>query len=101
MATRLVRLIAFIAVLLMPIGMAQAPAMEVVPAAAGHCGEHEEPVDAPASNSSHCAACSALPTLDSPAPADLAPPNAPPRLIDVAPFHGIDPDTVTPPPKRS
>jgi hypothetical protein len=98
---RLVRLIAFIAVLLMPFGMASAPAMEVAPAPAGHCGEHEEPADAPEGTSSHCAACSALPTVDAPAPQDVGEPKPMLKLMGATPFHGIEPDTITPPPKTA
>ena len=99
MATRLIRLIAFIAVLLMPFGMTAAPAMEAAPAASSHCGQQEDPADAPASMEDHCAACSALPTIDAPAADEAVRPGLPLRLIRMAPFRGIVPDTITPPPK--
>lgn len=103
MAARLVRLIAFIAVLLMPFGMAAAPAMNAPAAAAsdGHCGEHTAPPEEPAAMPDHCAACSALPGIDSPAPVTARAPAIARRLVAVTPFDGIEPDTITPPPKLS
>ena len=103
MAARLIRLIAFVAVLLMPFGMAAAPAMSMPAAAAsdGHCGEHQAPAEEPAAMPDHCASCSALPGMDSPAPASAPLPAAPRHITAATPFDGIEPETITPPPKAS
>ncbi len=102
MASALFRLLAFVAVLLMPLGMATRPAAAAQPAsAAGHCDEHQEPVDAPAAPKPHCTGCAALPADEAPeAIADLRP--KAPMLLALADFRaGVEPDTITPPPKLS
>ena len=100
MAGRLLRLLALLAMLMMPAGMASATAVPMAAAsAAGHCDEHPQPADAPADLAGHCAGCSALPTFDLPAPSAGVPPTAVLAAVAITPFVGIEPDTITPPPK--
>src|SRR5262245_55873240 len=101
MASAVLRLLALIALVLMPLSMASAPA-SAQPAArapAGHCDDHQQPSKAPSGPLMHCTACAALPAIDTPAPiAELDPET--PMLIALASFlAGIEPDTATPPPK--
>lgn len=97
---RLWTLIALVALVLMPIGMAAAPAM-AQPAAAGHCDDHQQPADAPNSAQVHCTGCASLPVLPAPGTVDSLAPQAPalPALVEA--FSGVDPRTDPPPPKRS
>jgi hypothetical protein len=101
MATAFFRLLALLALVLMPLSMASAPASAQPTAAApaGHCDDHQQPAKAPAGPQVHCTACAALPAIDTPAPvSELAPEM--PMLIALAGFlAGIEPDTATPPPK--
>ena len=100
---RLAHLLLFLAVLMMPFGMAAAPAMaaqhEVT--SQDHCDGYEEPADAPAHASDHCATCSALPAVDLPAPVAAALPRSAVAPLVLAPFAGIVPEIATPPPKLS
>ena len=101
-AMALFRLLAFFAVLLMPLGMANVQAVAAQPAtAAGHCDEHQQPADAPATPTVHCTGCAALPADESPeAMAGLRP--EAPMLLALTDFRaGVEPDTITPPPKLS
>ena len=101
MASAVLRLVALVALMLMPLSMASAPAaaQPVAGAPAGHCDDHQKPADAPSAPQVHCTACTALPAIDVPAPiAELAP--TMPMLIALAGFlAGIEPDIATPPPK--
>ena len=100
MASALIRLAALVAVLLMPIGMASAPAMaQPAPAAGGHCDGHQDPAEAPSKPQAHCMACSALPAMDAPAPAEAMVPKMPRLLARVAATASIVPEIATPPPK--
>lgn len=96
---RLWTLIALVALVLMPIGMAAAPAM-AEPAQADHCDDHQQPAEVPASTALHCSGC-ALAPLD--ADAEVAPlsPEAQPQPPLAEAFSGIEPATDPPPPKRS
>ena len=99
MAAFLLRLAALVAVALMPVGMATAPAA-AQPAPSGHCSGHEEPEEAPATQmDAGCLGCVALPAAPEPGPAERLVP-AVPRLLTLAEgFGGIEPEIATPPPK--
>ena len=101
MVAALLRLAILVAVALMPLSMA-APASAVrAPAAtAGHCEESQKPDDAPAQPQAHCAACAALPAVQTP---ETVVELRPTMLLMVraerwTTEHG--PETDTPPPKR-
>jgi len=100
----ILRLLALVAVLLMPAGMAAAPAAAFAPpaaASAGHCDEHGQQSQAPFKAPVHCAGCTALPALELPIPEEPAAPQARLHLPLVQPFTGIEPETATPPPRIS
>jgi len=102
MASAVLRMLALIALILMPLSMASAPAsaQPVAAAPAGHCDDHQKPSEIPAGPQMHCTACAALPAMEAPAPIPELSPQAP-MLIALASFlTGIEPDTATPPPKH-
>ena len=101
MASPLFRLMALLALLLMPAGMAGAPALaQPVSTTSEHCGEHQQPADTSSEGQKHCAACAALPAADVPEPSTLAP--VTPRVIaGMSATSGNQPEIETPPPKRS
>ena len=100
-----IRLLALIALVIMPLGMAATPALaqpghhsmaanHAMPA--GHCGEEQ----APAPSKMDCtAACTALPASWTPMPEPALKPKAPRALSIAAPFSGIEPEIATPPPR--
>ncbi|HEY0628002.1 MAG TPA: hypothetical protein VGD23_01610 [Sphingomicrobium sp.] len=107
MATAILRLLALIALTLMPIGMAGVPAMaspapaEHAMAGMAHCDEipAEEPA-APQSKIDCMAMCTALPANFGSAPASRMKPVTPRSIAVSAPFSGIEPEIATPPPKQ-
>lgn len=102
MASALFRLMALFALLLMPGGMAGAPAIaQPAPAASGHCEDGHSPADAPAQPQAHCAACAALPAFDLPEAASTILPKAPRLIARSQPIAGFEPEIATPPPKLS
>ena len=103
MAAALFRLMALLALMLMPHGLASAPAMAEPgnhATSAGHCEDQAEHDKAPAKSHVDCAmACNALPasepSVEEPLPMPIA-------LRAIAPeirFSSIVPETATPPPK--
>lgn len=103
MASALLRLVTLIALLVMPVGMATAPAM-AQPVAAGeeaHCGDHQQPADSPPAQQVHCTGCSALPAMEVPAAVSRPLPQAPVLISLVDPLSEIEPELATPPPKLS
>lgn len=101
MASAVLRLLALIALVLMPLSMASTPASAQpgVSAPAGHCDDHQQPAKAPAGPQMHCTACSALPAMDAPAAVAEMTPQLPIRIALARFLAGIVPDTATPPPK--
>ena len=102
MASALFRLLALVALMLMPAGMA-APALaqsSTSATPASHCDEHQVPDGAPAQPQAHCTGCTALPALDAPpAIAELLP--EPTRFLPRTQFvSGIILEIATPPPKQ-
>ena len=101
MASAVLRLLALVALIFMPLSMASAPA-SAQPAAAvqsGHCDEHQRPSDVPGGQQMHCTGCAALPAMDSwPEICELRP-QTPMELTLVELPAGIVPETATPPPK--
>ena len=102
MAALLLRLLAALALIAMPLGMANASpqatsSTETVEM--GHCADHSQPTQAPARQDGHCAACVVL-TGNGTAlnPAELKP-EAPMavRLTELS--VGLEPEVATPPPK--
>ena len=109
MISALFRVVAAMSLLLMPLGMTQAADISQTAAAeapthamveAGHCADDEEPGKAPASPHHHCAACSAVPSLDSPL-ASIQP--APKASLTAEPadlLSGLALEIATPPPRQ-
>ena len=107
MAATMIRLLALVALVLMPFGMAGTPAVaQPMPAnhamgQQGHCegqsGDGEAP--APSSQQMHCAMCAALPAAEPPAPAAGLRPATPRILATASPFNGIALEIATPPPR--
>ncbi|MFN3944089.1 MAG: hypothetical protein ACK4K7_04075 [Allosphingosinicella sp.] len=108
MRARFSLLLAVFALLLSSLGMAgamaAAPASAApMAAAAGHCDERRQPVDAPVERMSiDCAmACSALPSLPA-APAEVrAARAAAPQAASVAFHAGTRPESEPPPPRTA
>jgi hypothetical protein len=105
MAAYMSRLIALVALLLMPFGMTAAPALAQQPghsaAMAGHCGDQPDRGQSQLPTKEHCAVCGALPAADSPAPAPRLKPSMPRTAALAVSFAGIEPETATPPPKTA
>ena len=101
MASAVLRLLALVALVLMPLSMASAPAaaQPVGGVPAGHCDDHQQPPKAPGGQQIHCMACAALPAMDAPAPIAGLTPRMPAVIALESSLSGIDPDTDTPPPK--
>ena len=106
MASALFRLLALIALVLMPLGMGTAPALaapgqhSMMMAGSGHCDEQQDRNSAPAQEQMDCtAACTALPASSAPVLAPALKPTAP-RMTGVDTiFTGIEPEIAPPPPK--
>lgn len=102
MIAPLLRLLAALALIAMPLGMAHAgPPAQSSPAALeiGHCAEHPHPSHAPARQDGHCAACVVL-TGNGAAfnPAELKPET--PLAVRLTELSvGLEPEVATPPPK--
>jgi hypothetical protein len=103
MARSVLALLALAAMLLVPFAMAgtSAAAHAATPAAAGHCDDPSPPSGEPASPQMHCTACAALPAMEAPAEVAGLRPQALPPAARVGAFGGIEPDTITPPPKSA
>lgn len=104
MTAAVLRLLALIALVLMPIGMASAPAAASgMPAdhamAAGHCEGQSRSDEAPAPNMDCTAMCAAIPAREPVAQAPLFQRAAPRTIAFAFAFEGIVPETATPPPK--
>src|SRR5687767_447025 len=101
MASALLRILMLVALALMPLGMtgAAAAAAPSSAAAAGHCDDHQKPVDAPAKMDMHCATCAALPVVQ-PNLTDRGLRPELPRLVKAAnALSDTEPETDTPPPR--
>jgi hypothetical protein len=101
MASALLRILMLVALALMPLGMtgAAAAAAPSSAAAAGHCDDHQKPVDAPAKMDMHCATCAALPVVH-PNLTDRGLRPELPRLVKAAnALSDTEPETDTPPPR--
>lgn len=109
MAAALLRLLALVALVLMPLGMAGAPAIAqqmpmdhaAMAMGGGHCDEEPEQDKAPASKIDCAAMCTALPAADAPATALRLKLTAPRTITIVGPFAGIEPEIATPPPRQA
>lgn len=108
MAATIFRLLALVALVLMPFGMAGSPAVaQAMPAnhamaQKGHCDEQSDRDKAPAHSSQqmHCAMCAALPAAEPPVPVAGLRPIAPRIIASVTPFIGIELEIATPPPRH-
>jgi hypothetical protein len=101
-------MLTLLAVVLMPFGMISAPAMarstqaDHSLATMGHCDEQQEQHKVPVSEKMDCTAtCIALPATDVSSPAPRLMPVAPRSIAIFAPFIGIEPEIVTPPPRSA
>ena len=103
MAAAFIRLLTLIALVLMPIGMAGAPAMAAPAdhgmAAMNHCDDMPSEEQAPPAKMDCTAMCTALPAAEAPVLAPMLKPVAPRSLAVSAPFRGIEPEIATPPPR--
>ena len=102
MPAALLRLIMLVALAFMPLGMTGTPAVAATTfsTAAGHCDEHQQPADAPAKMSMHCAACAALPAVQPTAVSELKP-QAPALISAMNALSDTVPEIATPPPRLS
>ena len=105
-ASVMLRMLALIALVIMPFGMTAAPAQAqpvhhaMAMAGNGHCDEQQDQHRAPTRNQTDCAAaCTALPAPAEPILARPLKPKAPRAVALVAPFHGIVLEIATPPPR--
>ena len=106
MASALLRLLALIALVIMPFGMTSAPALaapahhDMAMAGAGHCDEQQDSDRATVQDRMDCtAACTALPAASAPVLAPPLKPTTPRTIAIVAPFHGVILEIATPPPR--
>jgi hypothetical protein len=100
-----VRLLALIALVLMPFTMTAAPAeAHAIPQGLSeqHCSDHQQPASSPALDMAQCMLmCAALPASE---PLNISPPDVPraPRQITLDdPIIGIILDIATPPPRTA
>ena len=102
MHAALLRFMMLVALAFMPLGMTGTPAVAATTfsTAAGHCDEHQQPADAPAKMSMHCAACAALPAVEPTAVPELKP-QAPARISAMNALSDTKPEIATPPPRLS
>jgi hypothetical protein len=101
MAHLLFRLLALIAIVLMPMSGVDAPAMAQAPSAAetGHCSGHQQPAEDLDRKQAHCTACNALPALAGPSVVTELVPETPRLLTRIRGIFGVAPELATPPPK--
>ena len=94
------RFMMLVALAFKPLGMTGTPAVAATTfsTATGHCDEHQQPADAPAKMSMHCAACAALPAVESTAVPELKP-QAPARISAMNALSDTKPEIATPPPR--
>jgi hypothetical protein len=100
------RLLAAIAVLLMPLVMSSAPASadlvspsHAAAAPEAGCDDHHAPTGGPAKANVHCASCVALPVLEAPQEARQAPLSVPALPFPTRWTLGLESEVATPPPK--
>jgi hypothetical protein len=105
MAAAVTRLLALIALIIMPFGMATTAAMAgpthhaTAMAGSGHCDDQQQD-QAPVSKPMDCAAaCAALASPAVPLFEAPAKPKAPRTITAAAPFNGIILEIATPPPR--
>lgn len=104
MASALLRLMALLAVLFMPVSMAAAPvaAQPVASSAKAHCEEQRQDRDETGSSKTqHCAACAALAAVGFPTAAASLQPILPLRMASTVWVRKAGPEADTPPPKLS
>ena len=105
MASAVFRLLALVALVIMPLGMSSAPALagavDHAAAPAGHCDEQPVQDEAPQSKMDCTAMCTAIPAADVPTSAPALQPKAPRTMAISAPFSGVEPEIATPPPRRA
>ena len=102
MASTLVRLLAALALALMPGLMTGAPAVaSTTTAVSGHCDEHQDPASAPDPQPAHCAACAAMPAVSTPIAPIAFTASALPDMPVGRTLAGILLEIATPPPKTA
>lgn len=106
MTVALLRLLTLLALVLMPIGMTNAPAAaSSMPtshdmAMVGHCNDQPGEDETPVSKMDCTAMCAALLATDAPARTSILRPKAPRTIAIATPFVGVVPEIATPPPKH-
>jgi hypothetical protein len=105
MTAAVLRLLALIALVLMPLGMAGAPAAaSAMPAdhamAAGHCeGQPGDEQQAPSASMDCAAMCTAIPAREAEAPIPMFQRSNLAAVTVAVAFQGIEPELATPPPR--
>lgn len=96
-------MIVLVALLVLPMGMAAAPANAepTRAAASGHCDEHQQPPDAPAKAQLHCVGCLALPVIEAASGTEVASGRTPTQVQRAEPLSDVTTLTDPPPPKHS
>ena len=101
------RLLALLALVVMPLGMtaapvAAAPTADAVEAPqAGHCDDHQQPADSPVKAKAHCAGCAALAAPMASAEVTELRPQAPTHIRLSYFGTAFEPEIATPPPKSA
>jgi hypothetical protein len=104
-----IRMLTLLALVIMPFGMAGAPATaqsrpaDHSAASTGHCDEQSGEKGSPVKSAPmmHCAMCVALPAAEAPKPRVAILPGAPRAIAAVTSVDGIELEIATPPPKRA
>lgn len=102
MAALLFRMLAMIAIVLMPLAMTGAPAAAQGPGDPAHCSSNEQPQPEPAPGDMQdagCFACAGLPAIADPRVGDLLVPAIRKVIVAAHVFEGIEPELATPPPR--
>lgn len=103
MASVVLRLLALVALLFMPMSMGNSAAAATHSTAAatadGHCQDHQKPAEKSPKMDMHCASCSALPAAEAIVDTSALKPATPRQMTVTDDIAGNEPEIATPPPK--
>ena len=104
MVSAVFRVLALIALVVMPLGMTGGPALAHIAdqamSSAAHCDGQPKPSDAPANMQMDCtASCTAVPAPVAAVPVRSMSPQGSLTIAVVTPFSSVEPELTTPPPK--